>query len=390
MIVPRTWALVLAAVTSLTVITACASDTGPDETAAAPASAGVHSGHQAAGAAPQLPLRAGERFVNLGMPESYTPSAPSGGTDEYRCIIVDPHLTKPAFLTGAQFQPRNIPIVHHAIVFAVGPGSAAAAHAKDKEAPGEGWTCFGGNGLADEQDSAWVDTWTPGGSETLLDQDAGFRLEPGSLMILQIHYNLLTDKGSDQSTVRLRLTDGTANTKRLVTWPVQAPTELPCAAGESGPLCDRAASLADVGRRFGADVGTLEERMIDMCSNGKPVPGNTQHCDIPVPRPATVYAGFGHMHLLGRSIKVELNPGTPKARTLIDVPEFNFDDQRLRPLATPVDVNPGDKLRVTCTHDASLRRQLPQLKTLPPRYVVWGDGTSDEMCLGLLTVSFRG
>ena len=32
---------------------------------------------------------------------------------------------------------------------------------------------------------------------------------------------------------------------------------------------------------------------------------------------------------------------------------------------------------------------LPQLSKLPPRYVVWGDGTSDEMCLGLLTATFR-
>jgi hypothetical protein len=41
-------------------------------------------------------------------------------------------------------------------------------------------------------------------------------------------------------------------------------------------------------------------------------------------------------------------------------------------------------IRVTCTHDAGLRSKLPQLAPLPPRYVVWGDGTSDEMCLGLL------
>jgi hypothetical protein len=54
-----------------------------------------------------------------------------------------------------------------------------------------------------------------------------------------------------------------------------------------------------------------------------------------------------------------------------------------------VDVNPGDKVRVTCTHDATLRQKLPQLNKLPPRYVVWGDGTSDEMCLGLLTASVR-
>jgi hypothetical protein len=44
-------------------------------------------------------------------------------------------------------------------------------------------------------------------------------------------------------------------------------------------------------------------------------------------------------------------------------------------------------VRVTCTHDANLRRQLPQLESLPPRYVVWGEGTSDEMCLGLLTAA---
>jgi len=60
---------------------------------------------------------------------------------------------------------------------------------------------------------------------------------------------------------------------------------------------------------------------------------------------------------------------------------------RLTPLPTPVDVNPGDTVRVTCTHDATLRQKLPELNKLPPRYVVWGDGTSDEMCLGLLTVS---
>jgi len=98
----------------------------------------------------------------------------------------------------------------------------------------------------------------------------------------------------------------------------------------------------------------------------------------------TVYAALGHMHLLGRSIKIELNPGTTEAQTLLDVSLFNFDDQKLQPLPVPVYLKPGDMVRVTCTHDATLRRQLPQLRKLPPRYVIWGDGTSDEMCLGLL------
>ena len=46
-------------------------------------------------------------------------------------------------------------------------------------------------------------------------------------------------------------------------------------------------------------------------------------------------------------------------------------------------------LRPACTHDAGLRKLLPQLRKLPPRYVVWGDGTSDEMCAAFLTVSPR-
>jgi hypothetical protein len=30
---------------------------------------------------------------------------------------------------------------------------------------------------------------------------------------------------------------------------------------------------------------------------------------------------------------------------------------------------------------------LPALRSLPPRYVLWGEGTSDEMCLAVVTWS---
>ncbi|WP_433183783.1 monooxygenase [Actinoallomurus sp. CA-150999] len=388
----RILALVAGAMTL--VAAACGSNETGSGSATTADGGGRHTSpmHMPSSVAQALPLRAGERFVNLTAPQPYTPSAPNGGTDEYRCLVIDPHLTKPVYLTGTQFEPGNPSIVHHAITYAIPPESAAEARAKDAATPGQGWTCFGGDGL--RQGGAWVDTWTPNHRETLLKQDVGFPLKPGSLLILQVHYNLLATGGragaSDQPRVRLRLTDGTAATKPLAMVPLEAPIELPCAGGESGPLCDRAAAIADVAKRFGVGPGSREARLVSRCSKGKPVPGNTQHCDYPVPQPMTVYAGLGHMHLLGRSIKVELDPGTPKARTLLDVPSFDFDDQKLTPLPTPVDVKPGDTVRVTCTHDATLRRKLPELSKLPPRYVVWGDGTSDEMCLGLLSVTGPG
>jgi len=139
-----------------------------------------------------------------------------------------------------------------------------------------------------------------------------------------------------------------------------------------------------VTRRFGEEVGGMAEELARLCSNGKPVSGTTQQCALPVEFEATVYAAAGHMHLLGRSIKIEINPGTAGANTVLDIPVYNFDDQAIRPLATPVKIKKGDVVRVTCTHDAGLRKMLPQLQQLQPRYVVWGDGTSDEMCLGLL------
>ncbi|MEV7627700.1 monooxygenase [Actinoplanes sp. NPDC089786] len=381
-------------------VAACGSDADNSAAPAAPPAAGSHGAHAGASVGPPQPLRAGERFVDLKMPEAYTPAPPEGGgTDEYRCQVIDPGLTKAQFLTGTQVMPENIALAHHAIVYAVRPDKAALVREHDAKTPGIGWQCFGGTGVKgadvedDEPGAAWVDTWAPGATETLLDQDVGFKLEPGGLVVLQMHYNLLATDGkpggSDRTAVRLRLTDGTPKTRELETWSLDAPTELPCATDESGPLCDRAASIADVTKRFGADVGGMADEQVEECSGGKPKPGNTQTCDHEVEAPATLFAGFGHMHMLGRALKVELNPGTPKAKVVLDVPQFDFDNQRLVKLPAPVEVGPGDTLRTTCTHDAGLRKQVPQLKKLPPRYVVWGDGTSDEMCIGIMAVSPR-
>jgi hypothetical protein len=362
--------------------TACGGTGEP--AAVSPPSQSAHSGHQQ-GALPPAPLRAGETFRTLKMPQPYTPVAPGGGTDEYRCFLVDPRITTTAYLTGSQFLPQNTDIVHHAIFFRIAPEGVEKARALDRRTTGEGWQCFGDSGVPD---NSWVAHWAPGANEVLLGEHLGYEMPPGSQLVMQVHYNLLATGGkpgaTDQSSIRLRLAGESPAMSRLEMFQLAAPIELPCTAQESGPLCDRVAAIKDVGRRFGAEVGGTEDGLIQQCSAGRPVPGGVQHCDYPMPGEATVYAAAGHMHLLGRSIKIELNPGTAGARTLLDIPRYNFDDQALRPLAAPVRLTRDDVLRVTCTHDAGLRKLLPQLRQLPPRYVVWGDGTADEMCLGLL------
>ncbi|MEV0419205.1 monooxygenase [Streptosporangium canum] len=380
------------ALATVLLIASCSGQRHPaaSNTPSAAAETGAHGGHGKPFTPPAVaPLRASERFVNLKLPQPYTPSAPSGGTDEYRCFLVDPGLTGRAFLTGSQFLPQNTDIVHHAIIFRVDPGQAETAGKLDASTPGEGWTCFGDAGV---EDGDWVGHWAPGADETLLTQKVGYPMPAGSKLIIQVHYNLLATEGkpvgSDQSGLRLRLTDGEADLAPLITDQLPAPVELPCTAEESGPLCDREAAVRDVVHRFGDQAGRSVTELNGFCNGGRPpVAAATQHCERKAEGPATVYAVAGHMHLLGRSIKVELNPGRPGARTLLDIPAYDFDEQAIRPLPEPVAVKAGDTLRVTCTHDAGLRKMLPAMRGLPPRYVVWGEGTSDEMCLGLLMLS---
>ncbi|WP_061295955.1 monooxygenase [Herbidospora cretacea] len=363
-----------AALVLLGALAAC----GTQEAAAPPAATPKH-GHPAAEEKP-LPLREGERFVTLTMPEPYTPKGPNGGKDDYRCFLIDPGAQGSGFLTGAQFQPLNTAVVHHAIFFRLSPEQVAEARRMDAAAPGQGWTCFADAGV---REAGWVSHWAPGTTETLLDPKYGHPIPRGSQLVMQVHYNTRAGEGPDQSAIRLRVSDKQLEPLGTALFP--GSVELPCTAQEKGPLCDRAAAVEDIGRRFGPESRQTPDGLAQMC--GPAEPGPTQHCDIPVREAGTLHAVTGHMHLLGRAIKLELNPGEPDARTLLDVPEYNFDNQALVPLAEPVKVARGDVVRVTCTHDAALRSMLPQFEKEQPRYVVWGEGTADEMCLGVAIMS---
>jgi hypothetical protein len=100
-----------------------------------------------------------------------------------------------------------------------------------------------------------------------------------------------------------------------------------------------------------------------------------------------VIAAAPHMHLLGRSLKLTLNPGSASEKTLLNVTNYNFDDQSSTVLKQPVAVKAGDTIRVECTFDPTLRQKIPQLKSLAPRYITWGEGSSDEMCLGVIAAT---
>ena len=373
---------------------------GSGGAAASPAAAHGHGGVPVAGggvtAVSATATDDGGRELSLPLPGGeYRPQAPSGGTDDYRCFLLDPRVTRSTFLTGAEFVPGNPALVHHAILYRVRPEQVGAAREKDAADARDGWECFGGpslpggaTGLAALDEAPWLSAWAPGGKPTRFTGGTGVLMPAGTRIVLQVHYNLLGGDGSDTSGVRLRFAAPGTPLRPLETMLLAAPVELPCPPGESGPLCDREAAVFDVIRRFGDSAGRTVAGLHVLCDGdpAAPVPGPTQTCDRRVERPMTIVAAAGHMHLLGRSIRVELNPGRPGSRVLLDKPVWDFDDQGAVKLSRPQPVKAGDVLRLRCTHDAALRSMLPALKGQQPRYVVWGEGTSDEMCLGVLAV----
>jgi mono/diheme cytochrome c family protein len=367
----------------------------------------VRSGAKLGSAHPIKPITQPETApgttITMAPPQSYRPRGIGGSTDDYHCFLLDPHLTQDSFVTAARVVPQHPNIVHHVILFDAGGANVADARKLNTQSGGRGWTCFGGPGLSETQASAstaaserlgapqWIAAWVPGHTNDELPQGTGVLVHAGDLVVMQVHYNLLHDPGAkavDRSSVRLRVTPATgANLTPLDTYLLPAPVELPCPASvEHNPRCDRTVELRDEVKKYGNDAAFIPLGLLILCHEQlQQVQGRVSTCTRTIDRPLRIYGVAGHMHLRGIDIRIDLN-----GKTLLHIPHWQFHWQDAYYLQQPVDANAGDQLRVTCRFDNSRARQ-PYVdgKPMTPRYVLWGEGTTDEMCLGLLQVAAR-
>ena len=333
------------------------------------------------------------------MPASYTPTPPTGrGTDDYRCFLLDPGLSEDAWLTGTNIAPGTPDLVHHVILFRVDESLTATAEAEDARSPEPGWTCFGAMGLEGEfnnlDDASWLGAWAPGGSETVTRDGYGVALDEGTRIVMQVHYSLLFQDDADlaglkdlsATQIRWRPQAG-SDLQAVHTVLLPAPVELPCRPEYAGgELCNHDASVADVKERFGESAGQTANLLHLLCGT-EVAPSETMSCTRDVPRDMTILGVAGHMHLLGRWIRIEANVGTPRETELLDIPLWDFDDQAARPIK-PLRLKAGDTLTVTCHHEQTLRDFHPAFEGTQEKYVVWGEGSSDEMCLGIVQAVF--
>jgi len=325
--------------------------------------------------------------------KTYTPQAAVGTTDDYHCTLLDPHVTRNSYVISSQFHPGSVED-HHAVLALVPPSLAGAARRADADTSGKGWTCFGapslpGASLAQFLSTPFLSVWAPGHGADLLPKGTGIALPAGSLVIMQVHYNLLA---GDEPVRNVLVLDTVPTSTPLLPLHLDlalAPPDLACPAGVTGALCNRAASVADQARRFGAQAAEIVNGIEAVCGHDpfNPPVGDTASCIWPIGKSGDIVRVQAHMHLLGRSFTMVLNPGTPQAKTVLSVPNYNFDYQKAYNLKTPIPVTAGEKLQVNCTYDPRLAQELPILRKAPSHFVTWGDGSSDEMCIGLAWTS---
>ena len=348
------------------------------------AEAGGRASGRGAGrrAAARRDVRRGERVLSVTMPTAYTPQARAGKTDEYRCFLLDPKLSKGSFVTSVDVEPGARSIVHHVNLNQLPAADRSKAMRRDRASPGPGWSCFGGQ-IPD------IALWNTGGEATRLPNGTGIFLPKGSLVVMQVHYNLLHGSTTDRSRAIFTLAPASSRLKAIKPDLLLAPVELACTKGETGPLCDRTTALAALGKKYGDRARNLPGKLLALCgrATGKPKPSTTSTCtSVPLKRAETIYLVAGHMHLLGKAIRIELNPGTAAHRVLLDIPRWDFHWQGTYRLQKPVVAKKGDVLRLTCKYDPARRHHGGRGIPKTPRYVLWGDGSADEMCLALLQV----
>ena len=291
-------------------------------------------------------------------------------------------------------RPASPSIVHHVILYRLAPAAVAEATALDRSTPGPGWTCFGGPRVGERcgaatraaflDDAGWIAAWAPGwGGDRLRDGDG--RLAPGRQPDRDAGPLQPPERHAPRPLAR-RADDGPGDSRPLT--PVQtvllpAPVELACRKGESGSaLRPHGGGLRPgrpVRRRRGARLVRAPAALRQERVAARRVAGDDVR---PHRRPAADDPGGRRPHASARPV----DPGRAEPRHAARAAPARDPALEL-PLAGDVPArrrrsrsSPATSLRVTCRHDASLRRG-------EPRYVLWGEGTTDEMCLGVLQVT---
>lgn len=313
-----------------------------------------------------------EPDITVQLPEPYTPTKEP---DDYRCQLIPWPAQETRYVTGLRVTPDQRSIVHHTIVFLAGPDQVEQFQAYDDAEEGPGYTCYGGptggggggGGVEGLDAFRPLGSWVPGTPNLPYPAGTGLRVEPGSMLVVQMHYNTLSSAPvPDQSTVEFTTAEAVER---------EAVKLIPIDLGwvTNGLLGEPMTIPAGEAHVEHSTTAGFDSMMLNRART---------ELGLGVDAPLVLYDANHHMHQLGTSQRSEVRHEDGSATCLLDIPEWDFNWQGSYQLAEPVTIRPGDELWMGCTWDNSASNQ-PVIdgEVREPADVVWGEGTTDEMCL---------
>jgi Copper type II ascorbate-dependent monooxygenase, C-terminal domain len=275
----------------------------------------------------------------LEIPESY--SVPATGGDIYRCFVLPTSLPKDVYVSAIEYRPDNRRVVHHMLGWIDVTG---AARKKDVADAGPGYSCFSGPEVNYHGDFGG---WSVGRDPARLPDGVGYSLPKGSDVILQVHYHPDGKPETDRSRIGLHF------------------ARTPIKQTVHRPFAFNAAFLL--------------------------LPGMTNievKASWTVPVDLVALAVTPHMHKIGRDMAMMVTYPDGRTDDLIKIADWDFGWQNTYFFEKPLDLPRGSVLKVVAHYDNSSKN--PHNPNKPPRLVMWGPATTDEMCIGFITVIKKG
>lgn len=348
----------------------------------APVTAATHT----AGHGPSHGQFAADVSLNVLPNESYLPD-PSR-SDDYRCFVVDWTPDVESYITGFRAVPGNRKVAHHFVVFAITPNMAHRFRELPDAEPGAGYQCFGGavpdrlgnqaNRAAYEQKypdgvrelnrgKFWLAHWAPGMDGHVFPEGTGIRMQPGSVLVVQLHYYSKDAPGERDDGSRLEFMTA-ATVERPAFHFAQTNSDwmngdrdgsIRVPAGDSATV----SLTEDLGDFLGyiANVTGVARDRIDALE---------------------LHSANLHMHGIGKSGEVTLDRVDGTREMLLAIPRWDLGWQRdftfVQPKVFGRAQIAGTKLRVRCTYFN------------PGAQPVFGGmGSDEEMCFNFSYIAVR-
>ncbi len=280
------------------------------------------------------------------MEESF--EIPAEGPDIYRSFAVALGLEEDRWLRAIAFRPSARSAVHHALFLVDATGESRRLQNLDPQ-PGFASMTEGGGGSFSAASvvgtrpvvvESWLGTWAVGRTGWMLSERMASPLPAGSDLVAGIHFHPSGKKEIEEAEFGLYFAGKPLRTHLVL--------ELP-------PL---------LGAFSGIDI-----------PGG--VAGYTIRDSFVLPVDVEALSATGHAHYLGKELKLRAILPDGREKGLLWIPDWDFSWQEQYQYQELVFLPRGTRLESVITYDNSTRN--PDNPQHPPRRVVWGRETDDEM-----------